>query len=165
MHRLASIHDSAAQIETTGLAPSRPELRPADIFCSGPSGLVALDVCVCSPFAISAGSDCCESAFVRKRNDYRDILEELRQQGIEYRPLVFSAYGRPHAETSKWLEFSARAAARKRGISDFKQILSRVYRNIAVAIQRRFVEQIRACLPCKDVFLDEMLSRLAPDDE
>ena len=63
------------------------------------------------------------------------------------------------------VRISVRAAARKRGISDFKQILSRVYRNIAVAIQRRFVEQIRVCLPCKDVFLDEMLSRLAPDDE
>ena len=77
---------------------------------------------MCSPFAINAGSDCCDSAFVRKRKDYCDILDELRQQGIEYIPLVFSAYGRPHAETSKWLEFSARAAARKRGISDFKQI-------------------------------------------
>ena len=119
---------------------------------------------MCSPFAVYAGDDCCESAFGRKRDHYQDILDELNEQGIEYRPLAFSAYGRFHAESVKWLDFSARAAARKRGIRDFRQILSRVYRNIAVAIQRRFVEQIRACLPCKDVFLDGVLSSLKPDD-
>ena len=119
-------------------------------------------MCVCSPFVINAGSDCCDTAFNRKRKDYHHILDELRYQGIEYKPLVFSAYGRPHADASHWLVFSAKAAARKRGISDFKQILSRVQRNIAVSIQRRLVGQIRACLPCKDVFLDEILSSLSP---
>ena len=61
------------------------------------------------------------------------------------------------------VDFFATTATRQRGIRDFRQILSRVYRNIAVAIQRHFVEQIRECLPCKDVFLDGVLSNLKPD--
>ena len=79
-------------------------------------------MCVCSPFSTTAGVDCCDSVFKRKRKDYNHILDELRDQGIEYRPLVFSAYGRPHLEAIQWLEYSAKVAARKRGISNFRQI-------------------------------------------
>ena len=51
VHVLSSIHDPLSQLETTGLSPSYPQLRPADVFCSGPIGLVALDINVSSPFA------------------------------------------------------------------------------------------------------------------
>ena len=55
-----------------------------------------------------------------------------------------------------WLEFSARAAARRRGISEFRPILSRTRRNLAVAIQRRLVDQVRACLPHDASILDDI---------
>ena len=98
VHVLASIHDPLAQLETTGLSPSYPQLRPADVFCSGPIGLVALDINVSSPFAQTAGDDCCEASFSRKCKDYKDILPELLKQGITYTPLCFSSLGRVCSE-------------------------------------------------------------------
>ena len=92
-----------------------------------------------SPFSQTAGDDCCEASFFRKRKDYAHILPELENQGISYIPLCFSSFGRLHAEVSKWLEFSARSAARRRGIVDYRPILSRCRRNIGVAIQRRLI--------------------------
>ena len=63
-----------------------------------------------SPDACGAGMDCCDSMFQRKRKDYWTYLHELEQvQGIAYRPLVWSIWGRAHPETEKfcltWLEW------------------------------------------------------------
>ena len=59
-----------------------------------------------------------------------------------------------------WLEFSARAAARRRGISEFRPLLSRTRRNLAVAIQRRLIDQVRACLPHDAGILDGICREL-----
>jgi len=115
---------------------------------------------VSSPFAQTAGDDCCEASFHRKRNDYLPILPELENQGITYMPLCFNSYGRLHAEVVRWLDFSAKAAARRRGISNFRPILARVRRNIAVAVQRRLVNQVRACLPYSEDALESIFSEL-----
>ena len=113
-----------------------------------------------SPFAQTAGDDCCEASFHRKRKDYLSILPELEDQGISYMPLCFSSYGRLHQEAFRWLEFSARAAARRRGISDYRPILARVRRNIAIAVQRRLINQVRACLPHSENALEGVFGEL-----
>ena len=75
-------------------------------------------------------------------------------------PLCFSSYGRLHAEVVRWLVFSGKAAARRRGISNFRSILARVRRNIAVAVQRRLVNRVRACLPHSEDALEGIFSEL-----
>ena len=143
-----------------GLSPSYPLLRPADILCSGPIGLVALDVNVSSPFSLSAGENCCDASFRRKQRDYAHIIPDLVSKGITFVPLCFSCYGRLHSEVIEWLEFSSRAAARRRGIADFRPLLGRTRRNIAVAVQRRLIDQVRACLPHSEVELESIFRDL-----
>ena len=75
-------------------------------------------------------------------------------------PLCFGSFGRLHPESNVWLEFSARAAARRRGINEFRPILSRTRRNLAVAIQRRLVDQVCACLPYDDTIIDGICREL-----
>ena len=82
VHALSSIRDSSAQPDAIGLAPSFPKLRPADILCSGPTGLVALDINVSSPFSQNAGGDSCDASFRRKQHDYACIILELSDRGI-----------------------------------------------------------------------------------
>jgi len=160
VHALNSVHDPSAQLEVIGLSPSYPLLRPANILCSGPTGLVALDINVSSPFSQSAGEDCCDASFRRKERDYGHVISELASKGITFTPLCFSSYGRLHSEVKEWLEFSSRAAARRRGIVDFRPLLGRTRRNLAVVIQRRLVDQVRACLPHSEVELESIFRDL-----
>ena len=69
LYDVASSIDPTTEKEPTGLIPSRPALRPADVLTgvSGLSGrLAALDVGICSPAAAGAGRDCVESMRQRK---------------------------------------------------------------------------------------------------
>ena len=113
-----------------------------------------------SPFAQTAGDDCCEACFNRKCKDSKDILPELVQQGITYTPLCFSSFGRVHSEAIRWLEYSSRAGARRRGVADYRPILTRCRRNIGIAIQRRLVDQVRACLPNRENAMDVIFNEL-----
>ena len=140
--------DPEAAHEPAGLIPSRPSLRPADIFTSAAHGsLAALDIGVCSPEAAGAGLDCCAAMARRKQRTYAPFATELRQRGVRYQPLVWSSYGRAHVETLDTLQSLARAAARRRGIQDWRPLLQRTSAAISVELQRRLVGQIRRCLP------------------
>ena len=112
------------------------------------------------PFSQSAGEDCCDASFRRKERDYAHVIPELVSKGITFMPLCFSSYGRLHSEVKEWLEFSSRAAARRRGIVDFRSLLGRTRRNLAVVIQRRLVDQVRACLPHSEVELESIFRDL-----
>ena len=70
LHAAALPCDPSAEIEPLGLIPSRPTLRPADVFTSAalPGRLAALDVGVASPHAACAGGDCTESMVTTKRS-------------------------------------------------------------------------------------------------
>jgi hypothetical protein len=147
VHQLASLGDPEANAEPVGLAPSHPSLRPADILTSATScGLAALDVGVCSPEATGAGLDCCEAMYRRKLHNYRGILPELQARGIRYLPMVWSSYGRAHPEAENTLQLLARTAARRRGLRDWRCLLARTRRSVAVQLQRRLVAQLHACL-------------------
>ena len=142
---LCHLADPHATCESPGLVPSRPLLRPADILSSAPlpGRLAALDVGVVSPDSASAGGDCCEAMWRRKKKTYQPFAHEFL---AVYIPLVWSAFGREHADTSAVLETLARAAARRRGLADHRPLLRRARCAIGVALVCRAVRMTHAVL-------------------
>ena len=149
---LVNLADPSTTTEVPELIPSAPALRPADIFSSAafPGCMAALDIGICSPDASGAGRDCCESMWRKKRDRYGDFRDELRSRNIIYAPLVASCYGRWHIDSACTLERIARQAARRLGVRDHGGILRRAHAAIGVAIWRRAVCMVRACLPQLD---------------
>ena len=149
LHGLARSADSAAEEEPLGLIPSHPTLRPADVFTSAahPGRLSALDVGVTSPEATGAGDDCTESMRLRKLSDYGPHLAALEGQNIVYHPMVWSAFGRPHAATTKVLRALARQAARRRSFVSSQLLQRRAEAAISVEIWRRAAKMVFACWP------------------
>ena len=146
---LVSLADPAAETEVEGLIPSDPNRRPADILTGAalPDRLAALDVGVCAPDAVGAGTDCVESARRSKVAEYGDQLAELEARNIFYRPLTFSAFGRAHPEATAILTNVAKRAARRRGLPDHTLLLRRAQVKIGVQLARRAAKQVLACLP------------------
>ena len=107
---------------------------------------MALDVGVSSPWAGGAGADCCESTRIRKLRDYQDVLPELSASGVHYAPFPVSCFGRLHAESAHHLELLARAAARRRGLGDFRPLLLRARQCLSVQVWRRASSMVVACL-------------------
>ena len=123
-------------------------MRPADVLTSAVSpGLVtALDVGIASPDARNAGEDCTESMRRRKRAVYARYLGAMEGEGVEYKPLVWSCWGREHPETTAVLTQLARQAARRRGVASHAQLLRRTRAQIGAALARRAAAMLRACL-------------------
>ena len=149
---LTHLADPCAETEVHNLFPDAPTLRPADIFTIAalPGRMAALDIGICSPDACGAGADCCDSMHDKKIHKYREFLNGRQGDDFIYCPLVFSCYGRIHPECVSILRNLAQGAARKRGLLDFRGLLSRVHRNIGVAIWRRAVSMVRECEPRLD---------------
>ena len=146
---LVHLADSSAETEVSGLIPDAPTLRPADIFTSAalPGCQAALDIGIMSPDATGAGADCCEAMFQRKLGTYESYLPQLEAQGIQYKPVVFSCYGRLHPEAASIIEAVSKQAARRRGFGDHRLLLRRAHAAIGVQIWRRAAAMIRICLP------------------
>ena len=153
------IADASATTEEPDLIPSRPALRPADIFTSAalPGGRAALDVGVCCPDAQGAGDDCCAAMEEAKRARYGPFLHELAAQGIRYVPFVASCYGRLHPEADLAMERIGRQAARRLGVRDPQPLVRRPRAALGVAIRRRAAAMVTACIPPLD---DEALQIL-----
>ena len=144
---LASLSDASSSTEARGLVPSRPALRPADILTSAAFGRqAALDVCVACPHAGGAGADACAAAIKRKRDKYSNILLELQREGYDYKPLVWSCWGRPDADASIALRTMASAAARRKGFAGSAQLEKRARALIGAHIWRRAARMVLACL-------------------
>ena len=85
--------------------------------------------------------------FRRKQGDYAAHTGELQEQDITYRPLVWSAWGRAHPETSAMLAAVAVQAARRRGLRDHRLLLRRSRGNVGVLLMRRAARMLHACVP------------------
>ena len=83
----------------------------------------------------------------KKRDRYQEHLDEMRQRGIVYVPMVVSCYGRLHPETAVVMERLALQAARRLGVADHRPLLRRSRAALGVAVCRRAVAMARACLP------------------
>ena len=81
---------------------------------------------------------------------YSAFTEELRVQGIEYLPAIFSSYGRRHRSTSNIMIEATRKAARLRGLSDHRLILKRWHCTVTAEIWRRAATMALRCLPWPD---------------
>jgi hypothetical protein len=90
--------DAGVVTEPQGLTSTQD--RPADILTNAtvPGRSAALDVYIASPNAASARGDAAQAAFARKLRRYRNAIPELAAAGIVYRPLVWTADGRPHQD-------------------------------------------------------------------
>ena len=100
-----------------------------------------------NPDAGGAGADCTVSMCNHKRTVYALHLDELRYGGIQYAPMIWSAYGRPHPDALRVLLTLARGAARRRGEASFRSLARRWSAKIAAAIWRRGANMVLACWP------------------
>ena len=149
---LARLADATAEKEVLGLLDTAPGLRPADVLTTAvsPGRSSALDIGVAAVEARGAGGpgqDCTESMRVRKRSVYARHLDALEAEGVEYRPVIWSCYGREHPDTTAVLTAMARMAARRRGCPSHKPLLRQARAQIGAALARRLANMFRACLP------------------
>jgi len=146
----AKIADPSAELEPENLIPSRPRDRPADVLTAAVPGCVAaLDIGVASPAAAAAGDDAAEAMWRRKVNEREDVRPELEQAGIQYRPFVFTAYGRPHPAASEAIKHIIKLAARRKGFA--AKALERQFRsNISTVLARRLARMSLSTWPCED---------------
>ena len=107
----------------------------------------ALDVSICSPHALEAGTDCTQSRVEAKLEYYGPHLAALLRQNISYTPIVWSAYGRPHPDTLTVLRSLSKSIARKRNIASAEVVFHRLHSSITLEIWRRRARQIRTCWP------------------
>ena len=98
---LAHAADPTSVVEARLLVIFVLATRLADILTSAavPGRLAALDIGVTGPDASGAGADCCDAMFNRKRADYAAHLDGLEAEGVVYKPMVWSCFGRAHPET------------------------------------------------------------------
>ena len=102
---------------------------------------------ISSPDAAGAGGDCCEAMARRKLRHYGHHFEALGRQGIVYKPMMFSAYGRVHSEAAALLLTMARGAARRHGLQSHRQILRRAKARIGTEFWKVAAAMVRACMP------------------
>jgi hypothetical protein len=140
--------DATVTTEPQGLTDT--QARPADILTHAavPGRCAALDLCIASPNAATAGADAAEAAFRRKLRHYADVIPQLHQAGIAFRPLIWSADGRPHPATTRTLKYAAERASYRGGRAIRAQDFYRKWTHeIQVAILRRRAAMTRAALP------------------
>ena len=146
----ARLADATSEIETPGLISAALGLRPADVLISVAGiGLAssALDVGVAAPDAVHAGRDCAQTMFASKIATYRPHLSAMAEDGVSYIPMIWTAWGREHPETTRVLDIIAKRAARRRGAADHRAILRRARGLLGSALVRRGVAMLKACRP------------------
>ena len=161
--------DSSACTEPKGLTTDGS--RPADILTDAvaPGMLAAVDICVASINSSAAGRDAAAAAYKRKRRRYADQIEHLRKGGIQYRPMIWTAEGRPHPQTLRMLSQAADRAARKaQGGADPREYLRKWCHEIGIALARRRAAMVRATLPAPiglAAYLSGSADRARPTEE
>ena len=148
VHGVASQCDPGAEKEVAGLIAGT-DLRPADILTSAvDGGLTSLDIGITSPHAqYNRGVDCTEGMYGRKVAYYAPYNRLLQQQNVQYQPLIWSCYGRPHERTTAILRTLSKRVSRRRGCSDASSVLHAMNGAIAVEIWRRAAKQCQSCWP------------------
>ena len=149
---LALKADPAAETEPAALT-SRPGLRPADILCAAAirGSLAALDVGVTLPTAADGseedGTDAAQRYLNDKLRKYRRHLLEMQANGITYKPIIWTAWGRAHPDAIAILRSLALKAARRRGMVSAGELMADTRLCIALELQARTARMIMACLP------------------
>jgi hypothetical protein len=156
--------DPSVTTEARGLTST--QARPADILTNAavPGRSAALDVCIASPNAAAAQGDAAEAAFRRKLRHYRHVIPELASAGIVFRPLVWTADGRPHPAAVRTLRYASNRAAGQ-GNEQVKstQLRARWRHEMMIAILRRRAAMARSVVPRPSRRAEWLLTGLAED--
>ena len=105
-----------------------------------------MDVGICSPAAAGAGSDCVEAMRQRKAARMQPYDLELEQAGVQYKPITFSCFRRPHPDARLLLKsFGAKLARRKGTEAHVEERRLAAY--VGVEIWRRAAKMVRQCMP------------------
>ena len=124
------------------------QLRPADVLTTAlGNGTTALDFGICSPDAIHAGIDCTETMYQAKLAHYGPHLAELDRANIEYVPMIWSSYGRPHARVISVLRTLSKRISRRRGAACSETVFKHLHASITTEIWRRAARQVISCWP------------------
>ena len=142
IHAAAQQCDHTPEMEIPGLIPGT-DLRPADVLTSAlGNAYTALDVSICSPHALEAGTDCTQSRVEAKLEYYGSHLAALLRQNISYTPIVCGV---------TFLRSLSKSIARKRKIASAEVVFHRLHSSITLEIWRRSARQIRTCWPVTDL--------------
>ena len=95
---------------------------------------------------MGAGSDACIAAQNRKEEHYLPMLKELKDEGYDYKPLVWTCWGRPSLQAQGAIRTLAAVAARRRGLADARPLERRAQALIGAQIWRRAAAMALACL-------------------
>ena len=121
-------------------------LRPADVLTGAiGNGLHALDIGIASPDAQDCGTDCVDTMFKNKVEKYARYRETLQRRNITYLPLIWSAYGRPHDQTTSTLRTLTKRLTRRRGGNGTEWRYERLKAAIGVELMRRAAACVHAC--------------------
>ena len=147
LFRYGSEADPATEWEPQDLVSSQPRARPADVLTPAAfAGCVAaLDVGVVSP-AAHPGTDAAEAMFTRKCAEREPIRAELEQQNIQYRPVIWTTYGRPHWQATAAMKGIAKRIGRRRGCKA-AVVFAQMQFAIGVCLARRAARMSLACRP------------------
>ena len=85
--------------------------------------------------------------FAGKLRHYSPHMAVLERQNIEYLPLIWSSYGRPHERTTIALRTLSKRIARRRGVASAATVYQRLHGAITTEIWRRAAKQVFACWP------------------
>ena len=85
--------------------------------------------------------------FIRKSSEREDIREEPDRQGIDYLPIIWSNFGKPHKAAANVIRSIARRVARRRGHTKPEHIAKSISKDIAVELWRRGARMSLASWP------------------
>jgi plasmid replication initiation protein len=102
------------------------------------------------------------AAFTRKLRRYRTEIIELRNAGIVFRPMVWTADGRPHPAATRTLKYAAElAASRNSQQASASSLLGRWRHEVQISILRRRAGMHRAVLPRPSKYEEWLLTGTA----
>ena len=93
-----------------------------------------------------AGTDACLATERGKLSKHGPFLGELHADGLDYRPVVWSCWGRPSTEARVAVRTLASAAARWRSLGDPRVLERHVCGIISSFIWRRAASMVHACV-------------------
>jgi hypothetical protein len=118
----------------------------------GGAGRVALDVGITSPHL----QECLQNPSLdplgaMQRRKVQDCERICHEAGWTYKPLVISAFGRPHVEMRRVIHQLAVAAGRAFGGADVSRTETTWWRNATTLLMERNARMISRCMPRSDL--------------
>jgi hypothetical protein len=102
------------------------------------------------------------SAYRRKLTRYAAVQDKMEKAGVRFRPLVWTAEGRPHAETDRVISHVAKVAST--GFK-FESLITRWKHEVGVTLARRRAAMARASMPRMDKELERLLLGIGGDSD